>query len=82
MSSKRRKTDEEKESNEEIVEHVTRADGTVVPVDQPELFSGGVLRDYQMRGVNWLKVCRTRGGQISDVFSFGRLCMRMASMEF
>lgn len=31
--------------------------GITVPAAQPKLLIGAGLRDYQMEGLNWLKVC-------------------------
>lgn len=33
-----------------------KVNGEPVPVQQPELFTGGVMRWYQIEGIEWLRV--------------------------
>ena len=34
-------------------------EGSVIPVNQPRLVTGGLMRSYQLDGMEWLKVRRT-----------------------
>lgn len=40
----------------ELHETKTLENGLVVPLTQPKLLTGACLRDYQVEGLNWLKV--------------------------
>ena len=44
--------------DEETDHGLTRTldNGLVVPLAQPQLLTGACLRDYQMEGLNWLRV--------------------------
>ena len=32
-------------------------EGKLVPYNQPKLVTGGILRSYQLEGMEWIKVC-------------------------
>ncbi len=34
-------------------------EGKPIPIEQPRLFTGGIMRPYQLEGTEWLKVCVT-----------------------
>ncbi|XP_066276404.1 lymphoid-specific helicase-like isoform X2 [Branchiostoma lanceolatum] len=49
-------------------------DGKPVSDRQPELFSGGVLREYQLQGMDWMKVLYENGvnGILADEMGLGK----------
>ncbi|XP_075224840.1 lymphocyte-specific helicase-like [Lycorma delicatula] len=48
--------------------------GFKVPVNQPDLLEGGVLRDYQLQGIEWLKLIFENGlnGILADEMGLGK----------
>ena len=79
LSSKKSKNEEA--APEEVVDEEpepsltkTLENGLVVPLDQPLLLSGACLRDYQMEGLNWLKLLFENGvnGILADEMGLGK----------
>lgn len=54
--------------------------GLEVPIDQPDLLEGGILRDYQMEGVSWLKLLFESGmnGILADEMGLGKTIQLIA----
>ncbi|KAM4599991.1 lymphoid-specific helicase [Fundulus diaphanus] len=51
-----------------------KVDGQPVPVQQPELFTGGVMRWYQIEGIEWLRMLWENGinGILADEMGLGK----------
>ena len=42
-------------------EHERKFNGEPIPDDQPLLLSGGIMRDYQLKGYNWMATLYENG---------------------
>ncbi|KAM9365841.1 LOW QUALITY PROTEIN: lymphoid-specific helicase [Pholidichthys leucotaenia] len=51
-----------------------KVNGQLVPVQQPQLFSGGVMRWYQIEGIEWLRMLWENGinGILADEMGLGK----------
>lgn len=47
-----------RENAKEMMDPERKVDGQSVPLQQPKLFSGGVMRWYQVEGIEWLRVSK------------------------
>lgn len=47
-----------RENAKEMLDPERKVNGQPVPVHQPQLFTGGVMRWYQVEGIEWLRVSR------------------------
>ncbi|XP_075872803.1 lymphoid-specific helicase isoform X1 [Nelusetta ayraudi] len=56
--------------------------GEPVPVQQPELFTGGVMRWYQIEGIEWLRMLWENGinGILADEMGLGKTIQCIAHM--
>lgn len=45
-----------RESSKQMLDPERKVNGQPVPAQQPELFTGGVMRWYQVEGIEWLRV--------------------------
>jgi ATP-dependent DNA helicase len=61
-------------SQDEELKELTTVDGQVIPAGQPSTVTGGILRPYQIDGVNWLKVLYENGinGILADEMGLGK----------
>lgn len=50
-----------RENAKEMLDPERKVNGQPVPVHQPKLFTGGVMRWYQVEGIEWLRVSRQQG---------------------
>lgn len=49
-----------RENAKHLLDPDREVNGQPVPVQQPQLFTGGVMRWYQIEGVEWLRVSGVR----------------------
>lgn len=47
-----------RENAKEMLDPERKVNGQPVPLQQPNLFTGGVMRWYQVEGIEWLRVSR------------------------
>lgn len=47
-----------RENAKEMLDPVRKVNGQPVPLQQPKLFTGGVMRWYQVEGIEWLRVSK------------------------
>lgn len=45
-----------RESAKHLLDPLRKVNGEPVPAQQPQLFTGGVMRWYQIEGIEWLRV--------------------------
>ncbi|KAK3908753.1 Lymphoid-specific helicase, partial [Frankliniella fusca] len=62
----------------------TLANGLEVPLSQPKLLTGACLRDYQLEGLNWLKLLFENGvnGILADEMGLGKTIQVIALISF
>ena len=53
--------EEEQPRKKKKYEHERKFDGELIPDDQPLLLSGGIMRDYQLKGYNWMATLYENG---------------------
>ncbi|XP_074644341.1 lymphocyte-specific helicase-like [Tubulanus polymorphus] len=77
-----------KSAPENIVQVLENGDrifkNELVHVDQPSLFEGGILRDYQVEGYNWLKNIYESGvnGILADEMGLGKTIQVIAIISY
>uniref|UniRef100_A0A8D3C2A2 Proliferation-associated SNF2-like protein n=1 Tax=Scophthalmus maximus TaxID=52904 RepID=A0A8D3C2A2_SCOMX len=51
-----------------------KMNGQLVPIQQPQLFTGGVMRSYQIEGIEWLRMLWENGinGILADEMGLGK----------
>ena len=55
-SIKGRLSEAVRESSKQLLDPERKVNGQPVPVQQPALVTGGIMRQYQIEGVEWLRV--------------------------
>lgn len=53
---KNRLSETVRDNAKQLLHPQRKVNGEPVPVQQPELFTGGVMRWYQIEGIEWLRV--------------------------
>lgn len=53
-----------RENAKEMLDPERKVDGQPVPLQQPNLFTGGVMRWYQVEGIEWLRVSKQKDAEI------------------
>ncbi|MCJ8730630.1 hypothetical protein PDJAM_G00186590 [Pangasius djambal] len=63
-----------RESAKEMLDPERKVDGQPVPMQQPKLFTGGVMRWYQVEGIEWLRMLWENGinGILADEMGLGK----------
>ncbi|KAM9477081.1 lymphoid-specific helicase [Clarias gariepinus] len=63
-----------RENAKEMLDPERKVDGQPVPVQQPQLFTGGVMRWYQVEGIEWLRMLWENGinGILADEMGLGK----------
>lgn len=51
-----------RDNAQHLLDHHRKVNDQPVPAQQPLLFTGGVMRSYQIEGIEWLRVGTCRGG--------------------
>ncbi|KAE8747191.1 hypothetical protein FOCC_FOCC006058 [Frankliniella occidentalis] len=76
----------EESVNEDLTVGQTKTleNGLEVPLSQPKLLTGACLRDYQMEGLNWLKLLFENGvnGILADEMGLGKTIQVIALISF
>ncbi len=78
---KREEDDTEDDEDEKKVAHASRTfDGEEIPDEQPLLLSGGVMRDYQVKGYQWMATLFENGinGILADEMGLGKTIQTIA----
>ncbi|XP_060781851.1 lymphoid-specific helicase [Neoarius graeffei] len=63
-----------RENVKEMLDPVRKVNGQPVPLQQPKLFTGGVMRWYQVEGIEWLRMLWENGinGILADEMGLGK----------
>ncbi|XP_072414076.1 lymphoid-specific helicase [Chiloscyllium punctatum] len=71
-------------NSQHLLDPVRKVNGQVVPYQQPKLFKGGVMRCYQVEGMEWLRMLWENGinGILADEMGLGKTvqCIAMIAM--
>ncbi|XP_017277127.1 lymphoid-specific helicase isoform X1 [Kryptolebias marmoratus] len=71
---KNRLSESVRENAKHLLHPDRKVNGQPVPVQQPQLFSGGVMRWYQIEGIEWLRMLWENGinGILADEMGLGK----------
>ncbi|XP_046884857.1 lymphoid-specific helicase [Hypomesus transpacificus] len=63
-----------RESSKQLLDPERKVNGQPVPVQQPALVTGGIMRQYQIEGVEWLRMLWENGinGILADEMGLGK----------
>ncbi|XP_048406934.1 lymphoid-specific helicase isoform X2 [Stegostoma tigrinum] len=71
-------------NSQHLLDPVRKVNGHAVPYQQPKLFTGGVMRWYQVEGMEWLRMLWENGinGILADEMGLGKTvqCIAMIAM--
>ncbi|XP_060697820.1 lymphoid-specific helicase isoform X1 [Hemiscyllium ocellatum] len=71
-------------NSQHLLDPVRKVNGQAVPYQQPKLFKGGVMRCYQVEGMEWLRMLWENGinGILADEMGLGKTvqCIAMIAM--
>ncbi|XP_011482355.1 lymphoid-specific helicase [Oryzias latipes] len=71
---KNRLSESVREKAKHLLHPDRKVDGQPVPVQQPQLFTGGIMRWYQIEGIEWLRMLWENGinGILADEMGLGK----------
>uniref|UniRef100_A0A8C7ZE13 Proliferation-associated SNF2-like protein n=1 Tax=Oryzias sinensis TaxID=183150 RepID=A0A8C7ZE13_9TELE len=71
---KNRLSESVREKAKHLLHPDRKVDGQAVPVQQPQLFTGGIMRWYQIEGIEWLRMLWENGinGILADEMGLGK----------
>ncbi|KAM3913858.1 lymphoid-specific helicase [Leptodactylus fuscus] len=71
-----------RQSAKHLLDPVRKVDGQSVPYQQPKLFTGGVMRWYQIEGMEWLRMLWENGinGILADEMGLGKTVQCIATI--
>lgn len=63
-----------RENSKQMLDPERKVNGQPVPAQQPKLFTGGVMRSYQVEGIEWLRMLWENGinGILADEMGLGK----------